>query len=76
MQSNNIEHMDLTGLRELSFADLSDNRLASIHGLHSCSKLLTLDLSENRLARLAGLEGCHHLQKLILDGNLIINSKV
>ena len=68
--------MDLTGLRELSFADISDNRLASIHGLHSCSKLLTVDLSENRLARLAGLEGCHHLQRLMLDGNLIINSKV
>ena len=60
----------------LRFADLSDNRLASIHGLQSCTKLLTLDLSENRLARLAGLEGCHHLQKLMMDGNLIINSKV
>lgn len=75
-QSNSIEHLDLCGTSGLSFVDLSDNRLASIHGLQSCTQLLTLDLSENRLARLAGLDGCHHLQKLIVDSNLIINSKV
>ncbi len=76
VQSNSIEHMDLYGLKGLCFADVSDNRLASIHGLQSCANLLTLDLSENRLARLAGLDGCHQLQKLTVDSNLIINSKV
>lgn len=68
--------MDLCGQKGLCFVDLSDNRLASIHGLQSCSNLLILDLSENRLARVAGLDGCHRLQKLTVDSNLIINTKV
>jgi len=76
LQSNSIEHIDLDGLTGLCIADLSDNRLASIHGLSQCNGLVNLDLSENRLARLAGLEGCGAMQRLNVDGNLIINSKV
>ena len=44
--------MDFSQTPCLSFLDLSENRLASIHGLKSCGELLELCLEENRVARL------------------------
>ena len=45
----------------LRFLDLSENRLASIHGLDKCAQLLHLDLSGNRIARLGTwlITECH-----------------
>ena len=64
-------------MKELRFVDLSDNRLASIHGLDGCLHLLELCLSDNRVARLAsGLSQQSGLQVLDIDSNLLINCKV
>ena len=72
-----MESTDLSNLPGLRFLDLSDNRLASIHGLERCTSLLELSLAENRIARVGrGVSGCPRLQKVVLDGNLIINCKV
>lgn len=60
----------------LSFLDLSDNHLASIHGLSQLPSLLHLTLTGNRVARVNGLAGCPRLQRLTLDSNLLINTKV
>ena len=77
MQSNAMECADLSDLPQLRFLDLSDNRLASIHGLQHCSTLLELNLAENRIARVGmGVCGCPRLQKVVLDSNLLINCKV
>ena len=44
--------MDFSQVPCLAFLDLSENRLASIHGLGNCPGLLELILDENRIARL------------------------
>ena len=71
-----MDHIDCSGIPQLLFLDLADNRLASIHGLDACATLLEFNLAENRIARIAGVKGCSRLQKLTVDGNLIINCKV
>ena len=72
-----MERVDCKSMKELRFIDLSDNRLASIHGLDNCSHLLELCLSDNRVARLSGGLPKHSgLQSLDIDGNLLINCKV
>ena len=72
-----MEHVDCSSMRELRFIDLSDNRLATIHGLDNCPYLLELCLSDNRVARVAGgLSACSGLQLLEIDSNLLINCKV
>ena len=64
-------------MKELRFVDLSDNRLASIHGLDHCPFILELNLSDNRVARVAGgLTSCSGLQVLNIDSNLLINCRV
>ncbi len=60
----------------LCFLDLSDNHLASIHGLSHTPALLHLTLTGNRVARVNGVAGCTRLQRLTLDSNLLINTKV
>lgn len=76
-QSNMMEHVDCYGMKELRFIDLSDNRLASIHGLDHCPSVLELCLSDNRIARVGdGLTSCSGLQLLNMDSNLLINSRV
>lgn len=39
-------------MTNLIFLDISDNRLSSLHGLDSCTKLLELIVDENRIARI------------------------
>ena len=64
-------------MKELRFVDLSDNRLASIHGLDNCPHLLELCVSDNRVARVSGgLPKCSGLQVLDIDSNLLINCRV
>lgn len=64
-------------MKELRFVDLSDNRLASIHGLDHCPHLLELCLSDNRIARVSGGLPKHSgLQVLDIDSNLLINCRV
>ena len=76
MQSNNMKQVCLGCQESLCFLDLSDNHLASIHGLSHAPSLLHLTLTGNRVARVNGVTGCPKLQKLILDSNLLINTKV
>ena len=72
-----LERVDSSLMKELRFVDLSDNRLASIHGLDDCPHLLELCLSDNRVARVSGgLLKCSGLQVLDIDSNLLINCKV
>jgi Leucine-rich repeat (LRR) protein len=72
-----MEHVDCHEMTELRFIDLSDNRLASIHGLEHCPFVLELCLSDNRIARVgSGLTCCSGLQLLNMDSNLLINCRV
>lgn len=72
-----MEHVDCHRMNELRFVDLSDNRLASIHGLDHCPSVLELCLSDNRIARVGdGLSSCSGLQLLNMDSNLLINCRV
>ena len=72
-----MERVNCHEMNELRFADVSDNRLASIHGLACCPSLLELCLSDNRIARVGdGLASCSGLQLLNMDSNLLINCKV
>ena len=72
-----LERVDCNSMTELRFVDLSDNRLASVHGLDGCPYLLELCLSDNRVARVSsGLLKCPGLQVLDIDSNLLINCKV
>lgn len=71
-----MKHLALDYHDNLCFLDLSDNCLASLHGLGHTPQLLQLTLSGNRLTRVTGVTGCPRLQKLSLDSNLLINSKV
>ena len=76
LQSNMMEHVDCREMNELRFVDLSDNRLASIHGLGCCPSVLELCLSDNRIARVGdGLTSCSGLQLLNMDSNLLINCR-
>lgn len=52
LQSNTMELLDCCLLPQLKFLDLSDNKLASIHGLQHCKQLLELNIAENRVARI------------------------
>ena len=52
LQSNTMELLDCCLLPQLKFLDLSDNKLASIHGLQYCKQLLELNIAENRVARI------------------------
>ena len=59
----------------LCFLDVSDNHLATLHGLGHTPQLLQLTATGNRVARVSGVTACPHLQRLTLDSNLLINSK-
>ena len=51
-KSNTLDYINFSELPNLRFLDLGDNRIASIHGLEKCEKLLDLNLDENRIARI------------------------
>ena len=58
LQSNVIDSLDFSQTPQVSFLDLSENRLASIHGLEHCQDLLELNLDENRIARIGTISTC------------------
>ena len=60
-----IDSMDFSQTPSLTFLDLSENRLASIHGLETCRELLELNLNENRIARIGLLIIYLHVQLYI-----------
>lgn len=76
LQSNEMKQLALGFHDSLCFLDVSDNHLASLHGLGHTPNLLHLTLTGNRVARISGVRGCPRLQRLTLDSNLLINSKV
>jgi hypothetical protein len=73
-QSNGHEVVDMSGLPNLAFLDISQNRLAGITGLDCCSSLVELNLNDNRITRITGLKGCRRLHHISVEGNLLISS--
>ncbi|XP_069132519.1 leucine-rich repeat and IQ domain-containing protein 1-like [Argopecten irradians] len=71
---NFIEYVDLKDLGNLSYVNLSHNKLSVIHGLDGCGNLRWLDLSHNRLTRIGGLHSLRRLHTVDLSNNQLIST--
>lgn len=68
LQENLIEFVDLKDLNNLYMLNLSHNKLTSIHGLDSCTRLCWLNLAHNKLTQLG--EGLCDIDLIRLNDTL------
>ncbi|KAJ3090660.1 hypothetical protein HK102_003044 [Quaeritorhiza haematococci] len=76
LSSNNIKHPDaLSGIRhnkDLTWLNLSNNKLFNLDGVGTLRKLLVLNLSHNEITRMSHhIQNCTELKALILNNNRI-----
>ncbi|XP_021360753.1 leucine-rich repeat and IQ domain-containing protein 1-like isoform X1 [Mizuhopecten yessoensis] len=71
---NFIEYVNLKDLGNLSYVNLSHNKLSVLHGLDGCGNLRWLDLSHNRLTRTGGIYSLRRLHTLNLSHNQLIST--
>ncbi|XP_025085062.1 leucine-rich repeat and IQ domain-containing protein 1-like [Pomacea canaliculata] len=75
VQENLIEFVDLKDLNNLYMLNLSHNKLTSIHGLDSCTRLCWLNLAHNKLTQLDGLSPLRHLHTLLVSNNQLVSTE-
>ncbi|XP_060068248.1 leucine-rich repeat and IQ domain-containing protein 1-like [Ylistrum balloti] len=71
---NYIEYVDLKDLGNLTYVNISHNKLSVIHGLEGCGNLRWLDLSYNRLTRIGGMYSLRRLHTVNLSHNQLIST--